>query len=60
MNAVNEVLVDYFLQKKIPFLTIFKIIQTIMNDRNYKKYAIRRAKNINQIHKLIIGREKKL
>ena len=24
MNAVNEVLVDYFLQKKIPFLTIFK------------------------------------
>ena len=52
MNAVNEVLVDYFLQKKIPFLTIFKIIQTIMNDRNYKKYAIRRAKNINQIHEI--------
>ena len=52
MNAVNEVLVDNFLQKKIPFLTIFKIIQTIMNDRNYKKYAIRRSKNINQIHEI--------
>ena len=23
-----------------------------MNDRNYKKYAIRRAKNINQIHEI--------
>ncbi len=49
VNAANEVLVDYFLRKKIPFLSIFKIIMTIMNDRNYKKYAIKKVKKINQI-----------
>tara|TARA_B100001121_G_C18673919_1_gene615317 strand:+ start:359 stop:1525 length:1167 start_codon:yes stop_codon:yes gene_type:complete len=52
INAANEVLVDYFLQKKIPFNRIIKTIQTIMNDRNYKKYAIRKAKNITQINKI--------
>ena len=40
---------DHFLQKKIPFLAIFKIIMSILRDRNYKKYAIRNPKNINQI-----------
>ena len=42
-------LVDHFLQKNIPFLSISKIIMGIMNDKNYKKYAIKRPKNINQI-----------
>ena len=45
----NEILVDQFLQKKIPFLSISKTIMTVLNDRNYKKYAIRKPKNINQI-----------
>ena len=49
LNAANEVLVDQFLQKNIPFLNISKIIMGIMNDRNYKKYAIKRPLNINQI-----------
>ena len=49
INAANEVLVDYFLRKKIPFLSIFKIIKTIMNDRNYNKYAIKEPKSISQI-----------
>ena len=49
INACNEILVDQFLQKKIPFLSISKSIQTILNDRNYKKYAIRKPKNIKQI-----------
>ena len=49
INASNEILVDQFLQKKIPFLSIFKIIKTILNDRNYRKYAIRKPKNINDI-----------
>ena len=31
-----------------------------MNDRNYKKYAIKKPKNINQIIKLIIGQKKQL
>jgi len=52
VNAANEILVDQFLQKKIPFLAISKIIKTILNDRNYKKYAIKHPKNINQINKV--------
>ena len=52
LNASNEILVDQFLQKKIPFLSIIKIIMTILNDRNYKKYAIRKPKNINQINEI--------
>ena len=52
INASNEILVDQFLEKKIPFLSIFKIIMTILNDRNYKKYAIRNPKNITQINKI--------
>ena len=49
INAANEVLVDQFLKKKIPFLSIYKIIMNILNDRNYKKYAIKTPININQI-----------
>ena len=49
INASNEILVDLFLQKKIPFLGISKTIMRILGDRKYKKYAIRKPKNINQI-----------
>ena len=52
INAANEVLVDQFLKKKIPFLSIYKIIMNILNDRNYKKYAIKTPININQILKI--------
>ena len=50
INASNEILVDQFLNKKIPFLSISKIIMAILSDRNYKKYAIRIPKNISQIN----------
>jgi 1-deoxy-D-xylulose-5-phosphate reductoisomerase len=49
LNSANEVLVDQFLQKNTPFLSISKIIMSIMNDKNYKKYAIKRPQNIYQI-----------
>ena len=49
INAINEVLVDQFLSKKIPFLSIHKIIMAILKDSNYKKYAIKKPKNINEI-----------
>ena len=49
ISAANEVLVEQFLQKKIPFLRINEIIMAILKDRNYKKYAIKRPKNIYQI-----------
>ena len=52
INAANEILVDQFLQKKIPFLSISKIIMNILNDRNYRKYAIKNPKNIYQIKKI--------
>ncbi len=49
INAVNEILVDQFLQKKIRFSDINKIIMTVLKDRNYRKYAIRKPININII-----------
>ena len=52
INASNEVLVDHFLRKNMPFLGIFKIIMIILKDRNYKKYAIKKAYNFNQIKKI--------
>jgi 1-deoxy-D-xylulose-5-phosphate reductoisomerase len=52
INASNEILVDHFLRKKLPFLRIIKIIMIILKDRNYKKYAIRNPINIKQIKKI--------
>lgn len=52
INAANEVLVSEFLKKKMPFLNIYKHILKIMNDRNYKKYAIRKPKNLKEIFKI--------
>ena len=52
INATNEILVDQFLKKKIPFLGISKLIMAILKDRNYRKYAIRRPKNIYQINEI--------
>ncbi len=52
ISAANEILVDQFLKKKLPFLAIFKTIMAILRDRNYKKYAIRKPKNIYQINKI--------
>ncbi len=52
INAANEASVDLFLKKKIPFLGIYKMIMTILNNRNYKKYAIIKPKNINQIKQI--------
>ena len=49
INAANEILVDHFLNKKLQFLRINKIIMSVLNDRNYKKYAIRKPKNIHEI-----------
>ena len=59
INAANEILVDQFLKKKIPFLSISKIIMTILKDSNYKKYAIKEPKNLNQIYKIDMWARKK-
>ena len=49
INAANELLVDLFLKKKINYVDISKTIMKIMNDKNYKKYAIRKTRNLSQI-----------
>lgn len=52
INAANETLVSQFLAKKITFLSISKNIIKILNDLNYKKYAIKKPKNIKEIIKI--------
>ena len=52
VNASNEVLVDHFLRKKVPFLGIPLIIQKILSDRNYKKYAIKVPKELGHIYEI--------
>ena len=48
INAVNEILVDQYLQK-IAFTSFYNYFLEVLSDRNYKKYAIRIPKNISQI-----------
>ena len=50
INSANEILVDQFLKKKIPFLSIIKIILSILSNRNYIKNAIIKPSTINQIN----------
>ena len=49
INAVNEILVDQFLKKKIAFTSFYTYFLNVLDDRNYKKYAIRLPKNIKEI-----------
>ncbi len=66
VNAVNEILVDQYLQKKIDFTSFYNYFLKVLNDRNYKKYAIKIPKNISQIleidqwSKKVIGKHLKL
>ena len=49
MNASNEVLVDMFLNKKIGFLDIVRIVSKIFKDEDFNKYATRKLSSINDI-----------
>ncbi len=49
INAVNEILVDQYILKKIHFTSFYNYILQVLNDRNYKKYAIKEPKSISQI-----------
>ena len=50
INAANEVLVNQFIAKNLGFLDINKIIMNILKDSNFKKYAVKKPQNINQIY----------
>ena len=49
VNASNEVLVKLFLAKKIGFLEIVGTINKIIKDKDFKKYARRKPKTVNDI-----------
>ena len=49
INSANEILVEQFLKKNIPFLAIPEIIMAIMKDKNYRKYAIKPPLNLKKI-----------
>ena len=49
INAVNEVLVNQFLNKKITYNDIIDGIKYVLKDRNYVKYAIKKPQTIKQI-----------
>jgi 1-deoxy-D-xylulose-5-phosphate reductoisomerase len=50
INAVNEILVDHFLKKKIRFTSILKHLFSVLKDKNYKKYAIYKPINLRNIY----------
>ena len=52
INAANEIIVDQFLAKKIPFNSFYKYLLMVLNDKKYKIYAIKDPKNINQVFKI--------
>ena len=52
LNSANEVLVEEFLKKKLPFLSISKVLISILKDRNYKNYAVKEPSNIDKILKI--------
>ena len=49
VNGSNEVLVDLFLRNKIGFLDIVKTINKIFKDKDFKKYAKRKARSVKDI-----------
>ena len=49
VNAANEVLVNLFLLNQIKLLDIVKIINRIFKDKDFKKYARRKARTIKDI-----------
>jgi len=49
VNASNEILVNLFLNGKIGFLDIVGSLSKIFNQKDFKKYAKRKAKSVNDI-----------
>ena len=49
VNASNEVLVNLFLREKIGFLDIVKTIKKVFRDKDFKKYAARQPKTVEDI-----------
>ena len=49
INASNEILVSLFLKGKIGFLDIVRTINKVIKDKDFKKYAKKKPRSINDI-----------
>ena len=52
LNASNEVLVDKFLKGKISFRSIYFYLRAVLGHKDFKKYAIKRSPDINDIYRI--------
>ena len=50
--TANDVLVELFLKNKIKFFDIYKILNQILDLKEYKRYKNLKPKNLNQINEL--------
>ena len=50
LNASNEVLVSEFLKNRLSFNSIYPCLKRVFRDKDFKKYAIKRSPNINEIY----------
>ena len=52
LNASNEILVSLFLQKKIKFTDICRVLDKIIRHKNFNKYAKKKTNSLKEIYKL--------
>jgi 1-deoxy-D-xylulose 5-phosphate reductoisomerase len=52
LNASNEVLVDSFIKGKITFNSIYLYLRAVLKDKDFGKYAIKKAPNVKEIYRI--------
>ena len=52
LNASNEILVERFIKKEIPYGAIYRSIKRVFRDRDFNKYAIKKTPSIDEIYKI--------
>ncbi len=52
LNASNEILVDRFIKKKIPYSAIYQSLRRIFKDRDFVKYAVKKTPSLDEIYKI--------
>ena len=52
LNASNETLVSKFIEGKISFKSILFYLRSVLGHKHFKKYAIKRSPNLNEIYEI--------
>ena len=52
LNASNEILVDRFIRKKIPYKGIYLSLKRVFKDRDFNKYAVKKTPSVKEIYKI--------